>query len=91
MDITHAGLNWIRDLRDMNNILAMMVVGTVFLLGLMVMLDTDIFGAESNNSNITIVFGNNNITEYLNEMKFSTCHVTFDIYNLTEYYRCIGQ
>lgn len=30
------------------------------------------------------------VTEYIKEIKFQTCHVSFDIYNLSSYYRCIG-
>ena len=30
------------------------------------------------------------VTEYVQEIKFDTCHVVFDIYNLTNYYNCIG-
>jgi len=30
------------------------------------------------------------VTEYFQEIKFDTCHVVFDIYNLTNYYNCIG-
>ena len=29
------------------------------------------------------------VTEYIKEIKFQTCHVNFDIYNLSSYYRCI--
>lgn len=32
---------------------------------------------------------NNLINDYLLQMKFSNCHLVFDIYNLTGYYRCI--
>ena len=30
------------------------------------------------------------IPDYIKEIKFQTCHVTMDIYNLSSYYRCIG-
>ena len=29
------------------------------------------------------------IPDYIKEIKFQTCHVTMDIYNLSSYYRCI--
>lgn len=49
-----------------------------------------VFGAETN---ITIInsSGTDDIHQYLEEMKYDTCHVLIDMYNLTEYYRCIGQ
>lgn len=32
----------------------------------------------------------NDVQQYVKEIKFQTCHVNFDIYNLSSYYRCIG-
>jgi len=40
-----------------------------------------VFGAETSN---------NIMAEYIQEIKFDTCHAVFDIYNLTDYYNCIG-
>jgi hypothetical protein len=42
-----------------------------------------VFGAETTN-------GNDIMTEYVQEIKFDTCHTILDIYNLTNYYNCIG-
>ena len=42
-----------------------------------------VFGAET-------TINNSIMTEYVQEIKFDTCHVVFDIYNLTNYYNCIG-
>lgn len=48
------------------------------------------FGAET--TNITVIDSSvTDIHQYLEEIKYDTCHVIFDIYNLTSYYRCIGQ
>ncbi len=47
-------------------------------------------GAET--TNITVIDSSvTDIHQYLEEIKYDTCHVIFDIYNLTSYYRCIGQ
>lgn len=63
----------------LNNLFVVLsVIAAASLFGAMVI--PSIFGAE------TI-----SVSQYINELKFQVCPTQFDIYNLTEYYRCIGQ
>lgn len=56
----------------------------VFMIILLMFAHKSIYGAETT----TI---SNSMTEYFQEIKFDTCHVMLvDIYNLTDYYNCIG-
>jgi hypothetical protein len=44
-------------------------------------IEQKVYGAETNPAST--------VNEYIKEIKFQTCHVNFDIYNLSSYYRCI--
>jgi hypothetical protein len=46
-------------------------------------LDREAYGTETNPP------PSSTVNEYIKEIKFQTCHVNFDIYNLSSYYRCI--